>query len=133
MKPVISVRSGYSAFSMCEIDDGFTAFWSVTVNPGTIQKVTVPGEMDATLTNAGLNITDPSLASGNVVLYVKVNEGTPVALFPFIVGKFESATTDLMFGEGHVMEFWTEGDAIPVHLNGYLNGGFALENEEVAK
>ena len=114
---------------MCEIDETFTAFWSVTVNPGTIQKVKVPAGMDATLTNGGLNVT--SQTEGNVVLYVKVNGGDAVALFPFVVGQFESATTDLVFGEGHVMEFWTQGAAIPVQINGYLNGGFALDNEEV--
>ena len=90
-----------------DVPSDFTWFWSVTAEAGEIP-------------------------AGKVTLFVKANGGTEVAIFPFIVGKFESANTDLMFGEGNTFELRTEGVAVPVELKGYLNGGFSVQEETVA-
>ncbi|KAK8889855.1 hypothetical protein M9Y10_034609 [Tritrichomonas musculus] len=109
--------------------DRFTAFWSVTVNPDSISKVTVPRNATASLT-AGAAAPPDNVESGRVVLYVKVNNGPEAAIFPFTIGKFESASTDLFFADDDVLEFYTKGDKIPVHISGYITNGFSLNIEE---
>lgn len=121
---------------MVDVPNDFTAFWSVTVKPNTVLRVTVPEGMDCTVTGGSVNLAevDPqSIPTGKVTLYLKTGNAAEVAIFPFIIGKFESANTDLMFGENNTFELRTEGAAAPVQLNGYLNGGFSLPIEEVGK
>lgn len=114
---------------MALIDD-FSAFWSVTVNPDTISKVIIPKGVEASLTSGAADPKD-GVESGRVVLYVKVNNGPEAAIFPFTIGKFESATTDLLFTEEDVIEFFTKGDKITVHVSGYMSNGYSLNVEEV--
>ena len=121
--------------TLVDVPSDFTSFWSVTVEPGKTTRVTVPEGMDCTVTGGSVNVSKipaSEIPAGKVTLFVKANGGTEVAIFPFIVGKFESANTDLMFGEGNTFELRTEGVAVPVELKGYLNGGFSVQEETVA-
>lgn len=110
--------------------DNFSAFWSVNVKPDTISKVVIPRAVTASLTSGAAAPAD-DVESGRVVLYIKVNNGPEAAIFPFTIGKFESATTDLFFAEDDVIEFFTKGDKIPVNVSGYMTNGFSLNIEEI--
>lgn len=110
--------------------DNFSAFWSVTVKPDTISKVVIPKNVTASLTS-GAAAPDANVENGRVVLYIRVNNGPEAAIFPFTIGKFESAKTDLLFAEEDVIEFFTKGDKIPVHASGYMTNGFSINVEEI--
>ncbi|OHT16053.1 hypothetical protein TRFO_13562 [Tritrichomonas foetus] len=114
------------------LPDEFSAFCTVTVNPKTITKVKVPAGTKLSLTT-GAAVPPKGVESGRVVLYARVNDGPEVAIFPFTIGKFESATTDLFFTEGDAIEFMTKGAEAIVQISGYVSDGFSLFVEEIAK
>jgi hypothetical protein len=110
-----------------DLPDDCATFWAALVLPGLPCRVAIPDNTECALTNAALDQGDGNPPSGRVVLYIAVNGGAPVAVLPFTVGAFESATIDLRFGPGDRAEFTVAGSALAVHVCGYLNGGIALE------
>ena len=91
--------------------------------------------MDCAVTGGSVNVSKipaSDIPAGKITLFVKANSGTEVAISPVIIGKFESANTDLMFGEENTFDLRTVGVAVPVELNGCLNSGFSVQEETVA-
>ena len=109
--------------------DEFHAFWGTTIPPDSTKKVTVPKGISAALSNAALSVNEETPEKGGrTVLYCKVNNGEEIALFPFVLGRFESTNADLFFSEDDVITFRVKGD-MPVDISGTLNGGFSVKIE----
>ena len=115
--------------SSMNVNDNFSAFWSISVEPHTISKATVPKDSSIALTTAAIVPSDDQI-SGRVVLYVKVNNGPEVSIVPFTIGRFESATIDLFFAEGDVIEFFTKGAEVTAQVSGYISGEYSMQVEK---
>lgn len=105
-----------------ELPDEFHTFWSAVVIPGKPCTVEVPSDTDCSLTNVAIDRGEAR--EGRVILGVSVNGGPQVAVAPFTIGTFESTGVDIKFSRGDTVVFTTTGTAVPVHICGYLAGGF---------
>lgn len=110
-----------------ELPDQFSAFWGTAVVPGKPCRVTVPFDVECTLTSAAVDQSADVPANGRVVLYVSVNGAAPVAVIPFTIGRFESSSLDLKFGGGDNVIFTTVGVAVPIHICGFVNDGLGVD------
>jgi hypothetical protein len=109
--------------------DEFHAFWGTTVPANSSKKVTIPKGISAALSNAALSVKDDTPEKGGrTVLYCQVNSEPEIALFPFVIGRFESTNADLIFTEEDVITFRVKGD-MPIDICGTLNGGFSVKIE----
>lgn len=115
---------------MMDLPDELTSFWSAQVKPGRTCKITVPAETDVVLSNAALAQESGRPETGKVTLMASVNGDDRVAIIPFTINSFESSMLDVQFGEGDVVIFTTIGENCPIHISGYINGGYALSIEE---
>ena len=104
-----------------------STFWASLVLPEKPCKFTLPDDVDLNVTNIALDQGGDLPTEGRVVLYCSVNNSPPVCVAPFTLGKFESTQVDLRFCYKDRVEFTTKGAKVPVHLCGYLIGGFALD------
>jgi hypothetical protein len=115
-----------------ELPDTFTSFWSASVRSGSFTKVVVPGDTQCFLTNACVSQDIGRTDRVSLTLYLRVNQTAEIAIVPFLMNKFESTNLDLRFAEGDVLRFRTSGLQCPVHICGYLMGGFEVEKSEEA-
>lgn len=116
---------------MMDLPDELTSFWSAQVKPQGTCKITVPAEMEMTLSNAALAQDSERPETGRTILMAKVNNEPEVAIIPFTINSFESSMLDLQFKEGDVIEFTTVGAECAIHISGYVNGGYGLSIEEI--
>ena len=114
-----------------EFPDEFTSFWSAIVNPGTKCYVEVPQGTECFLTTACVGQEDIRPDEGRISLFAKVNDNPDFLLVPFILNSFESASLDLKFGETDIIIFHISCSNVPVHISGYISGGFHIDVKEV--
>lgn len=115
-----------------DLPDQFNAFWGTLVIPGKPCRVTIPFEIECTLTNAALD-QDNLPSAGRVVLFVSVNGADPVAVCPFTIGRFESSSLDLKFGSGDNLIFTTVGAEVPIHICGFVTNGLGVDIDNGAE
>lgn len=109
-----------------ELPDEFSSFWHASVNPGEICRVEVPSSVECFLTAVCVACEDAHPPEGRLILSCKVNSGKEHALVPFTLNRFESATVDVRFRETDVILFKVTGVPLPVHISGYIKGGFHI-------
>ena len=111
-----------------ELPDEYTSFWSAQIVPGTVCKITVPEDVECVLSNAALSQEPSRPEVGKSRLFAKVNGQMETVIVAFTINSFESTMLDIQFGEKDVIEFTVQGEC-PVHIAGYITGGFALDIE----
>lgn len=109
-----------------ELPDEFTSFWHAIVNPGEVCRVEVPSTIECFLTSACVGQEGTRPAEGRLLLSCKVNSGKEHVIVPFRLNTYESATIDLRFNETDVILFKVTGVSLPVHISGYIKGGFHI-------
>jgi hypothetical protein len=113
-----------------ELPDAFTSFWTAGVRPGAFTRVAVPRDTQCFLTNACLRQDAPPPDAGCLTLWLRVNQNAEIAIVSFVTGRYESTHLDLRFAEGDTLRLRISGLDHPVHICGYLTGGFEIEKSE---
>jgi hypothetical protein len=112
------------------IPDEFSAFWSVIVHPHAFTTITVPDKVTCSLTTGAADVSGTGIESGHVCVFASTSLIKDMVIFSFAIGEFESFAVDLVFRPGERMQFRTEGAAVPVHLSGFLLGGWSVDVTE---
>jgi len=112
-----------------ELLDNLTTFWSVIVSPERPCTIKIPNGVSCGFSTASIGRNENTPDNGRTVLMAKVNGHVETSIVPFIHGKFESTSLQIEFGELDSIEFRIVGVQVPVHLCGFLSGGFSIEIE----
>jgi hypothetical protein len=113
----------------------FPSFYSLLVTPGQVKRVKLERNTIWCVTHIAVAGEDlPS--AGRVVVYatpiINDAEGSKIALTSLTIGKWESSTLDLEFGEGDVIDFSTAGSPIAVTISGHADPASGVQYSDVA-
>jgi hypothetical protein len=109
------------------VPDDFSAFWSVILQPHALTTITVPDRVFCSLTTGAADVSGTGIQSGHVCVVASTLQIQDMVIFSFSIGQFESFATDLVFAPGERIVLRTQGAAVPLHLSGFLVGGWSVD------